>query len=166
MISINLPKKASLDDIVNRINSLKESSVGIDANGEMEEVTNSESYDMVLPYKFYEGSAVVYNNEIHILGGYDSSYKTAHYKWNGSSWTNIIIITKLKYLFKYFLPKNTKIYCDKTALSQDTETSESSSGVALTENTNGYIVSVTGNVRLLSINSPTEVQLAHSIVYE
>ena len=37
MISINLPKKASLDDIVNRINSLKESGIGIDANGGIED---------------------------------------------------------------------------------------------------------------------------------
>ena len=33
----------------------------------------------ILPYSFYYGSAVVYNNEIHILGSDDSSYKTKHY---------------------------------------------------------------------------------------
>ena len=33
-----------------------------------------------LPYSFYQGSAVVYNNEVHILGsGYSSNY-TKHYK--------------------------------------------------------------------------------------
>ena len=42
-----------------------------------------------LPYKFSQGSAVVYNNEIHILGDIDSSYYTAHYKWNGTSWTSV-----------------------------------------------------------------------------
>ena len=36
-----------------------------------------------LPYDFSYGVAVVFNNEIHILGG--SGNKTAHYKYNGSS---------------------------------------------------------------------------------
>ena len=41
-----------------------------------------------LPYDFHNGSAVVYNEEIHILGSYyGPSIATAHYKWNGSSWT-------------------------------------------------------------------------------
>ena len=42
-----------------------------------------------LPYEFYNASAVVYNNEIHILGSGNSSYYTKHYKWNGSSWTSV-----------------------------------------------------------------------------
>ena len=46
-----------------------------------------------LPYDFYQGSAVVLNNEIHILGGYsyssNSSYGVNHYKWNGSSWVKV-----------------------------------------------------------------------------
>ena len=42
-----------------------------------------------LPYNFNIGSAVVYNNEIHILGsGHSTSYKK-HYKWDGSSWTSV-----------------------------------------------------------------------------
>ena len=39
-----------------------------------------------LPYEFYRGSAVVYNNEIHILGSSYSGNETNHYKYNGSSW--------------------------------------------------------------------------------
>ena len=43
-----------------------------------------------LPYSFYNGSAVVLNNEIHILGSSSSSsYYKAHYKWDGSSWTSV-----------------------------------------------------------------------------
>ena len=43
-----------------------------------------------LPYNFSYGSAVIYNNEIHILGGnYSSSTSLKHYKWNGSSWTSV-----------------------------------------------------------------------------
>ena len=43
-----------------------------------------------LPYEFNYGSAVVYNNEIHILGGTvtNSNYRK-HYKWNGSSWSSV-----------------------------------------------------------------------------
>lgn len=37
-----------------------------------------------LPYEFKSGSAVVYNNEIHILGS--SLSNTSHYKWNGTEW--------------------------------------------------------------------------------
>ena len=41
-----------------------------------------------LPYSFELGSAVLFNSEIHALGGAynDSNY---HYKWNGSSWTEV-----------------------------------------------------------------------------
>ena len=40
-----------------------------------------------LPYNFEYGSAVVYNGEIHILGGNEGTIK--HYKWSGSSWTRV-----------------------------------------------------------------------------
>ena len=49
-----------------------------------------------LPYTFSSGGAVIYNNEIHILGGYDNYYK--HYKWNGSTWTEV---STLPYNFSY-----------------------------------------------------------------
>ena len=38
-----------------------------------------------LPYNASGGCAVVYNNEIHILGGVN--YRQYHYKWDGSTWT-------------------------------------------------------------------------------
>ena len=50
-----------------------------------------------IPYSFYHGSAVVYNNEIHILGGLNGS--TNHYKWNGSSWSKAS--NKLPFSFYY-----------------------------------------------------------------
>ena len=40
-----------------------------------------------LPYNFYCGSAVILNNEIHILGGSDNT--TKHYKWDGNLWTSV-----------------------------------------------------------------------------
>ena len=42
-----------------------------------------------LSYDFYCGCAVVYNNELHILGGGSSSYQRYHYKWNGTSWVSV-----------------------------------------------------------------------------
>ena len=44
-----------------------------------------------LPYDFYNGSAVVYNDELHILGGsYYSNvhYGTNHYAYDGIKWSN------------------------------------------------------------------------------
>ena len=42
--------------------------------------------ESTLPYEFEEGSAVVYNNKIHILGGYAFTSNTKHYSWDGTSW--------------------------------------------------------------------------------
>ena len=42
-----------------------------------------------LPYEFCNGSAVVYNGEIHILGSGINGNSTNHYKWNGSTWTRV-----------------------------------------------------------------------------
>ena len=38
-----------------------------------------------LPYSFYDGMAVVYKNELHILGGNSSN---PHYKYDGTTWTS------------------------------------------------------------------------------
>ena len=43
--------------------------------------------ESTLPYSLYAGGIVVYNNEIHILGGLDNT--TKHYKWNGSFWESV-----------------------------------------------------------------------------
>jgi N-acetylneuraminic acid mutarotase len=40
-----------------------------------------------LPYSFNNGKAVVYNNDIHILGG--NGAPTSHYKWDGTTWTSV-----------------------------------------------------------------------------
>lgn len=42
-----------------------------------------------LPYRFYDGATVVYNNEIHILGSDYSSNRKSHYKWDGNNWTQL-----------------------------------------------------------------------------
>ena len=43
--------------------------------------------EVVLPYNFKDGSAVVFNNEIHIMGG-DGVYRN-HYKYDGSTWISV-----------------------------------------------------------------------------
>lgn len=40
-----------------------------------------------LPYSFELGSALVYNDEIHLLGGNNNGKK--HYKWNGANWIDL-----------------------------------------------------------------------------
>lgn len=47
--------------------------------------------EVELPYNFYGGSSVVYNNEIHILGG--TNAYGPHYKWDGSNWISLGKIT-------------------------------------------------------------------------
>ena len=49
-----------------------------------------------LPYEFYQGSAVVLNDEIHILGGGGNG--SNHWKFNGTSW---IKVRALPYNFYY-----------------------------------------------------------------
>ena len=45
-----------------------------------------------LPYEFNQGSAVLYNNEIHILGSVISEYRTSHYKWDRTEWVEVGVI--------------------------------------------------------------------------
>lgn len=44
-----------------------------------------------LPFSLYVGSAVVHDNEIHILEG-DKTTDARHYKWNGSAWESVSIL--------------------------------------------------------------------------
>ena len=49
----------------------------------------------ILPYDFYDGEAIVYKNEIHILGG-GRGTSIYHYKYNGKTWVSV---SKLPYDF-------------------------------------------------------------------
>ena len=61
----------------------KKNSIG----SELKEINKSVS---TLPYSFLNGSAVVLNGEIHILGSSsDSTSHKSHYKWDGTSWTSV-----------------------------------------------------------------------------
>ena len=55
-----------------------------------ESIAKNESIS-TLPYNFSESSAVVLNNEIHILGSYTGNfnYSNYHYKFNSSTWTSV-----------------------------------------------------------------------------
>lgn len=52
---------------------------------------NGSSWESVstLPYDANRGHVVVYNDEIHLLGGFLDVGYTQHYKWNGSSWESV-----------------------------------------------------------------------------
>lgn len=63
-----------------------------------------------LPYDFYEGGAVVYNGEIHILGN-----DTSHYKWNGSEWTEVSTLP----IKEYYSKNSTVVYNNEIHLIDD-----------------------------------------------
>lgn len=42
-----------------------------------------------LPFIFHDGSVLMYQNEMHMLGGNNDGYASYHYKWNGSSWVTV-----------------------------------------------------------------------------
>ena len=44
---------------------------------------------LALPYEFYHGTALVFNNEIHIFGSEHSSHYKKHYKFNGAAWVSV-----------------------------------------------------------------------------
>ena len=63
---------------------------GKEVNENMSLVTNYMDIKVsTLPYSFGHGSAVVLNNEIHILGSASTYEERKHYKWNGSSWKRV-----------------------------------------------------------------------------
>ena len=39
--------------------------------------------------RYSMGSTVIYNNELHLLGGINSVYGKYHYKWDGTTWTRL-----------------------------------------------------------------------------
>lgn len=55
-----------------------------DANGKAKRCYRAWVTEPDLPFDFYQGAAVVYNNRIHILGGEREPRK--HYSWDGTSW--------------------------------------------------------------------------------
>ena len=59
-------------------------------NGDVKLKTDSNKWDSAstLPYVFAFGRAVVYNNDVHLLGG-RHDYSENHYKYDGSSWTEV-----------------------------------------------------------------------------
>ena len=95
-------------EIKSRMGSGSTSAGGLQIEKYVDEQVSRGVSVSTLPYKFYQGSAVVLNNEIHILGGGGaggggggaggggggaggggSSYNTNHYKFNGTSWESV-----------------------------------------------------------------------------
>ena len=54
------------------------------------EVNSLQNVDLgKLPYSFYRGGAVVFKDEIHILGGAVEGFNKYHYKFNGEKWVQV-----------------------------------------------------------------------------
>jgi len=78
------PENVSIDgDKVSREMNMVTTKIPIYKNN----IESSFTRDIDIPYDFYLGAAVVYNNEIHILGGYE--YETRHYKFDGEKWVEV-----------------------------------------------------------------------------
>lgn len=73
---IYLADKSTLDAVLNRVNNIGYSNKLDIGTGPIS-----------LPYPFVNGSAVVLNSEIHILGS--TSYPRDHYKFNGTKWVHV-----------------------------------------------------------------------------
>ena len=79
-------------EIKSRIGSGSALAGGLQIEKYVDEQVNGCVSVSTLPYEFYQGSAVVLNNEIHILGSRDDSNTPVrdkyHYKYNGTSWAS------------------------------------------------------------------------------
>ena len=80
--------------------SIKENSV----------VVNQDEVISTLPYDFNYGSAVVLNDEIHILGSSGSGNSKKHYKWNGTSWTSASTLPPYNFYFGSAVVLNDEIH--------------------------------------------------------
>ena len=60
-------------------------------------ISSSKGMKMEIPYPFYQSSAVVLNDEIHVLGSSESGYGSRHYKWNGTAWTMVSTLPYILY---------------------------------------------------------------------
>ena len=81
---------AAAAEIKSRVGSGSASAGGLQIEKYVDEQVSRDVSVSTLPYNFANGSAVVLNNEIHILGsGGSSSYSTNHYKYNGTSWESV-----------------------------------------------------------------------------
>lgn len=74
-------------EIKSRIGSSSASAGGLHIGKYVDEQVNGCVSVSTLPYGFSGGSAVVLNNELHILGS--SGSRTNHYKYNGTSWGSV-----------------------------------------------------------------------------
>ena len=78
-------------EIKSRIGSGSASAGGLQIEKYVDELVSGGVSVSTLPYNFSTGSAVVLNDEIHILGssGGGSTGFTNHYKFNGTSWESV-----------------------------------------------------------------------------
>ena len=73
-----------LNYVIEEIDNIKENGIGGGGGSKKHYKWDGSAWILVstLPYTFTDGYAVVYNNEIHILGNYTYSYRKSHFKLN------------------------------------------------------------------------------------
>lgn len=74
-----------MNTLESKISSMNSKVSTLESNSQ--EINFRLSDPSTLPYQFYQGCAVVYEGQIHLLGGYSDN--KAHYKWDGSKWAYV-----------------------------------------------------------------------------
>ncbi len=96
LIASNIKKDVNIFGVTGTMSAGIECLIdGIEQTEDVSFETVENIFEDTLPYEFINGSAVIYNDEIHILGGQTSPY-TQHYKWDGGSW---ILVSTLPFNF-------------------------------------------------------------------
>ena len=86
----DIDDNATYKDISNYINKIDITNNNIHLNGISTSFINSEWVELSsLPSDFIKHKSVVYNGDIHILGGDGTKNSTLHYKYDGTSWTKV-----------------------------------------------------------------------------
>ena len=92
--SANVDDNDRMFDLINKVQDIKtgvnvtiDNSVKVDYDFNLTLSNVSWVNASIIQRNFYNGSAVIFNNEIHILGGQGQSLK--HHKYNGSSWSKV-----------------------------------------------------------------------------
>ena len=70
-------------------NSVEIDGVEVDGDLKLKSITIPSAGLGNMPYNCYGGTLVAINEELHILGSDNSSYKKSHYKWDGTTWTSV-----------------------------------------------------------------------------
>ena len=86
---VTTSKTDTVEQMASNIRSIAAGVGGFVSKSTNEKISKGWKSISTLPYEFYNGCAVVYKNEIHVMGSYNSECTTKHYKYNGISWVEV-----------------------------------------------------------------------------